>query len=285
MPTLLAHTLLEEWRSFGDSHRSTMPQSDPHHDSSLPDASALTRDNRRIWEESPPTFVDRRVETILELLPHLSSEASLLDIGCLEGSYTRMYADKVGAGSVHGLDVSLLDQARAKGVEAVEFDLNAGEKLPYPDEHFDVVVCIESLEHIYPTDFVVAEIRRVLKPGGTAIIDVPRLDSFLNIVLLTLGFQPPGVECSRDRRYGSINGDSVLTGHVAYFTRRALLEMLESAGFEIVEARQVGQRSGWLMLQEAEGRHVGKGVRLLWWLYDTFSPKKEYMVVQLTRSA
>jgi ubiquinone/menaquinone biosynthesis C-methylase UbiE len=245
-------------------------------------ASDLTGDNRKIWEASPPTFVDRRVKTILELLPRLGPEAKLLDVGCLEGSYTRMYADTVGAGSVHGVDVSLTDAARSKGIEAIEFDLNSGEKLPYTDAEFDVVVCIESLEHIYPTDFMLNEIRRVLKPKGIAIIDVPRLDSFLNIALLTLGFQPPGIECSRERRYGSINDDSLLTGHVAYFTRRALLEMLEGSGFKIVEAIQVGQRSGWLMLQEAEGRHVGAVVRVLWWLYDVLSPKKEYMVVKVT---
>lgn len=245
-------------------------------------ASDLTGDNRKIWEASPPTFVDRRVETILELLPRLGPEAKLLDVGCLEGSYTRMYADTVGAGSVHGVDVSLTAVARSKGIEAIEFDLNSGEKLPYADAEFDVVVCIESLEHIYPTDFMLSEIRRVLKPMGTAIIDVPRLDSFLNIALLTLGYQPPGIECSRERRYGSINDDSLLTGHVAYFTRRALLEMLEGSGFRVVEARQVGQRTGWLMLQEAEGRKVGVVVRLLWWLYDVLSPKKEYMVVKVT---
>jgi ubiquinone/menaquinone biosynthesis C-methylase UbiE len=253
----------------------------------MPDvnASDLTGDNRKIWETNPPTFVDRRVETILELLPRLGPDAKLLDVGCLEGSYTRMFADSIGAGSVHGVDISLNDDARAKGIEAVEFDLNSGEKLPYANGEFDVVVCIESLEHIYPTDFILREIRRVLKPKGTAIIDVPRLDSFLNISLLTLGFQPPGIECSRERRYGAINDDSVLTGHVAYFTRRALLDMLESTGFQIVEARQVGQRSGWLKLQEAEGRRVGALVRLLWWLYDVLSPKKEYMVVKVTRPA
>jgi len=251
----------------------------------MPETNApdLTRDNRKIWEASPPTFVDRRVETILELLPRLGPEAKLLDIGCLEGSYTRMYADAVGAGSVHGVDVSLTEVARSKGIDAIEFDLNSGERLPYADAEFDVVVCIESLEHIYPTDFMLREIRRVLKPKGTAIIDVPRLDSFLNIALLTLGYQPPGIECSRDRRYGSINDDSLLTGHVAYFTRRALLEMIEGSEFEIVEARQVGQRSGWLMLQEAEGRHVGLLVRFLWWVYDVLSPKKEYLVVKATR--
>jgi ubiquinone/menaquinone biosynthesis C-methylase UbiE len=248
-----------------------------------PNASDLTADNRRIWQANPPTFVDRRVETILELLPRLGPEARLLDVGCLEGSYTRMYADTVGAGSVHGIDVSLLDHARAKGIDAIEFDLNSGEKLPYGDAEFDVVVCIESLEHIYPTDFMLREIRRVLKPGGAAIVDVPRLDSFLNIALLALGFQPPGIECSRERRYGALNDDSVLTGHVAYFTRRALLEMLGSSGFEILEVRQVGQRSGWLKLQEANGRNVSVAVRFLWWLYDGLSLKKEYLVVKVAR--
>lgn len=252
----------------------------------MSDANArdLTGDNRKIWEANPPTFVDRRVETILEMLPRLGPEANLLDIGCLEGSYTRIFADTVGAGSVHGVDVSLTDEARVKGIEAIEFDLNSGEKLPYGDGRFDVVVCIESLEHIYPTDFILREIRRVLKPQGTAIIDVPRLDSILNIALLALGFQPPGIECSRERRYGALNEDSVLTGHVAYFTRRALLEMLENTGFRIVEARQVGQRTGWLELQEAEGRRVGALVRFAWWLYDVLSPKKEYLVVKVTRS-
>ncbi len=247
-------------------------------------ASDLTADNRKIWQTKPPTFVDRRVETILEFLPRLGPEAKLLDVGCLEGSYTRMYADSVGAGSAHGIDVALTDDARAKGIEAIEFDLNSGKKLPYADGEFDVVVCIESLEHIYPTDFILREIRRVLKPKGTAIIDIPRLDSFLNIALLALGFQPPGIECSRERRYGALNEDSVLTGHVAYFTRRALLEMLESTGFRIVEARQVGQRTGWLKLREAEGRRVGASVRFAWWLYDVLSPKKEYLVVKVTRS-
>ena len=156
--------------------------------------SGLSADNRRIWEASAPTFVDRRVEMILEMLPRLGPEAKLLDVGCLEGSYTRMYADRVGTESIHGVDISLLDEARAKGIDVIEFDLNSGEKLPHADSEFDVVVCIESLEHIYPTDFMLREIHRVLKPGGTAIIDVPRLDSFLNIALLLIGFQPPGIE-------------------------------------------------------------------------------------------
>ena len=242
--------------------------------------SALTDDNRKIWEQSPQHFVDRRVEMILEMLPKLGADASLLDIGCLDGELTRHYADAIGTNKVSGIDVALSARARENGVEVSVFDLNERAPLPHADATFDVVVCIETLEHVYPTDHLVAEIQRVLKPGGTAIIDVPRLDSLLNIGLLAFGFQPPGIECSRQRRYGSINEDSVITGHVAYFTRRALLEMLEHAGFRILEAKQVGQRSGWLLLQEAQGRRVSLPVRFAWWLYDTVSPKKEYLVVK-----
>jgi ubiquinone/menaquinone biosynthesis C-methylase UbiE len=246
--------------------------------------SPLARHNRELWERQPQTFVDRRVETILELLPRLGPEAALLDVGCLEGTLTLLYAERVGTRRVHGVDVASVEEARRKGVEAVVFDLNSGAPLPYPDASFDVVVCIETLEHVLPTDRLVAELRRVLKPGGVGIVDVPRLDSFLNVALLLLGYQPPGIECSRERRYGSINQDSVLTGHVAYFTRRALHEMLEAAGLRIVEARQVGQRSGWLRLQEAAGRRVGPAVRFAWWAYDLLSLKKEYQVVKVQRA-
>ena len=247
-------------------------------------SSRLTEDNRRIWGASPQLFVDRRVEMILEMLPKLGPDAALLDIGCLEGTLTRLYAEKVGTRAVHGIDVALAGEARQKGIDVAEFDLNSADNLPYHDERFDVVLCIETLEHIYPTDHLVGEIHRVLKPRGTAIIDVPRLDSFLNVGLLLLGFQPPGIECSRRRRFGAINEDSVLTGHVAYFTRRALLEMLRSRGFRIVQARQVGQRSGWIKLQEIQGKRVSLMVRFLWWLYDLVSLRKEYLVVKVERS-
>jgi ubiquinone/menaquinone biosynthesis C-methylase UbiE len=245
--------------------------------------SQLTRHNQELWERQPQTFVDRRVEIILELLPRLGPGAELLDVGCLEGSLTRLYAERVGTQRVHGVDMAGIEAARGKGVDAVAFDLNSGAPLPYPDARFDAVLCIQTLEHVLPTDHLLAEIRRVMKPGGIGIIDVPRLDSFLNLGLLLLGYQPPGIECSRERRYGAINRESVLTGHVAYFTRRALLEMLETAGFRILASRQVGQRSGWLRLQESEGRRVGAAVRLAWWIYDRLSLKKEYQVVKVQR--
>jgi ubiquinone/menaquinone biosynthesis C-methylase UbiE len=245
--------------------------------------SKLTRDNQKIWGANPQLFIDRRVEVILDMLPALGPDAQLLDIGCLEGTLTCAYASKIGTSLIHGIDIALPEQARKKGIEVVELDLNSDAPMPYPDGKFDVVTCIETLEHLYPTDHIVAEIHRVLKPGGLAFVDVPRLDSFLNIALLTLGFQPPGIECSRERRFGAINQDSVLTGHVSYFTCRALLEMLRRSGFSIIKVKQVGQRSGWIKLQESQGKKISSLVRLLWWFYDVASWRKEYLVVKVEK--
>jgi ubiquinone/menaquinone biosynthesis C-methylase UbiE len=42
----------------------------------------------------------------------------------------------------------------------------AGEKLPFPDESFDLVVCLDVLEHVMDPAMVLSEVHRVLKPGG-----------------------------------------------------------------------------------------------------------------------
>ena len=127
---------------------------------------------------------------------------------------------------------------------------------------------------------------------GSLVLDLVAVPGLLwrrtrvaTIGLLLLLFQPPGVECSRVRRYGSINNDSVLTGHVAYFTRRALLAMIQAAGFAIRDVRQVGQRSGWMKLQEAQGKSVSLLVRMIWWIYAALSLKKEYLIVIASKAS
>jgi ubiquinone/menaquinone biosynthesis C-methylase UbiE len=46
-------------------------------------------------------------------------------------------------------------------------------KIPFPENHFDVVLCNHVLEHVADDILAMREIRRVLKPGGWAILQVP----------------------------------------------------------------------------------------------------------------
>jgi len=244
---------------------------------------SLSETNKRIWDDFVPDYVDERVARVLSLLPRSAKDPEYLDIGCSTGSATMLVAKRINASVVKGVDFVHTEGAIKKGVDAISCDLNSGAPLPYEDKTFHIVTCMETMEHIHDTDYLLTELHRVLRDDGTAIVDIPRLDSLMNTLLLLFGFQPPGVECSARKRYGAINQGSILTGHVSYFTKRAFQEILEASGFTILEFAQTGQKSDWEAVQAKLGRRPGAIPRLLWGLYDMFPFKKDYMIAKVRK--
>jgi len=106
-----------------------------------------------------PAEPDRRVETIL------------VD-GCGVGMYVR--ALQPYAQQVAGIDIEMEHLAIAQ-TNAPDAALTQAmcEQLPYADNQFDLVVSHEVLEHVLDDRQAVAQIVRVLKPGGRAVIFVP----------------------------------------------------------------------------------------------------------------
>jgi ubiquinone/menaquinone biosynthesis C-methylase UbiE len=101
----------------------------------------------------------------------------VLDVGCGTGIVARLAAEAVGGeGSVTGLDVEpgMLAVARsaAEGLE-IEWIEASAESIPLPDETIDVVLCQMSLQFVPDRARAVAEMRRVLVPGGRLVLDVP----------------------------------------------------------------------------------------------------------------
>jgi len=98
----------------------------------------------------------------------------VLDIACGEGYGSALLAQV--ARSVVGVDVS--DEAIAFARDAyrrenLRFLMGDGREIPVPDVSIDVVVSFETLEHLYEQDSLIAEFRRVLRPGGLLIISTP----------------------------------------------------------------------------------------------------------------
>ena len=99
---------------------------------------------------------------------------SVLDVGCGGGFSCEFLAQR-------GAIVSGIDQSRnciAKAQEhalsnhlAIAYEQGYAEALPYGDHTFDVVVCVDVLEHVANLNQTIAEIYRVLKPGGTFCFD------------------------------------------------------------------------------------------------------------------
>ena len=110
--------------------------------------------------------------TAAYLLPRLRHGMRLLDLGCGPGTISVGLAEAVNPGELHGIDMeeSQIDMAReaarAGGHENAFFQAGDATDLPFEDASFDVVHCHALLNHAPGTQAVLAEIMRVLKPGG-----------------------------------------------------------------------------------------------------------------------
>lgn len=104
----------------------------------------------------------------------LHKDASVLEAGCGPGFVTKRLLDYLQHGSVTGLDVDSTMVAHARellaGSDRVRFVERSADDTGLPDESFDVVYVRFVLQHVPNVEAVVAECRRVLRPGGRLIV-------------------------------------------------------------------------------------------------------------------
>ena len=119
-------------------------------------------------------LLDRRsAEThAAHLLPLLKPGQRVLDFGCGPGTISVGLAKAVEPGELHGIDleesqIEIAKAAAAAGGHAnATFHVGSVTELPFEDGHFDVAHCHAVLMHVPDSNVALAEIKRVLKPGG-----------------------------------------------------------------------------------------------------------------------
>lgn len=141
--------------------------------------------HRRRRESGEVVFVPERVPVLVRLVG--SPGKRVLDLGCRAGAVSQHL---LPGNEVVGVDVDrvALERAAARGIEPVR--ANVEEPLPFPDASFDAVVAGELLEHMASPEELVAEVRRVLRPGGVFAGSVPNAYR-LKSRLLFLAGRPP----------------------------------------------------------------------------------------------
>jgi SAM-dependent methyltransferase len=141
-----------------------------------------------------------------------------LDLGCGNGRLSALIeADELTAADV---SAAALQRARERLPEARIAELEPDEPLPFADGSFDLVVCIETLEHVRDVQLFLSEIRRVLVPGGTLALTTPAHLPILRV-------------------------PDPLSPHLRFFTRRSLRRLLDELGFEV---RSLERRAGTLLV-------------------------------------
>ncbi|HXH82453.1 MAG TPA: methyltransferase domain-containing protein [Candidatus Tectomicrobia bacterium] len=146
----------------------------------------------------------------------LQEDDRLLDVGCGTGSAVIAAARRPVARAC-GIDVSpeMIVRARrnADGLAGVEFRVADAEAIPYPDATFTAVICTNSFHHYSEPLRALAELRRVLAPGGRLVVLDPDRAGCL------------WVWC----------WDRILRvaerSHVRYYTAAELLDLVRTGGF------------------------------------------------------
>jgi ubiquinone/menaquinone biosynthesis C-methylase UbiE len=189
---------------------------------------------------------DENRRVILKMLERQAG-ARLLDLGCYDGDWALRLADAIGTKDVTGVEVvpEMAARCREKGMRVVEGNLNR--RIDLPDASFDVIHANQVIEHLHDTDTFLEEIKRLLAPGGYAILSTNNLSSLHNILSLMLAQQPPPAHVSNRVLLG--NGVNPLQGqaheneamaHLRLFAYRALRELLAHYGLRCQRYRTVG---------------------------------------------
>jgi len=193
-------------------------------------------------EETVKTLIDSdRSKKSFEILKNIilnssAEELRFLDLGCGTGEFMNMVANMDGKVKVWGIDVSNLaiNGVKEKGLKGFIRDIN-WQKLPFPSQFFDVIYSGDVIEHLIDPDFMIKEVRRVLKKGGVLILTTPNLASWYNRLLLLFGIQPVFSEVSTKKIFGR-PGDQVV-GHLRLYTLKSLKEFLSYYGFKTIKIK------------------------------------------------
>jgi SAM-dependent methyltransferase len=129
----------------------------------------LSRDESHWWYRGR-----RRVlRATLDRLP-LGPAARLLDAGCGSG---RTLDELARYGRVSGIDLSAEAVTCARGRGHDDVRVARVEDLPFEDASFDVVTCLDVIEHTPDDAATLAELRRVTRPGGLLLVTVPAYEA------------------------------------------------------------------------------------------------------------
>jgi malonyl-CoA O-methyltransferase len=200
-----------------------------------------------IYDAEANPLIGLEEPVVREALGDVSGLAAL-DLGCGTGRHTLWLAGAGAAVTAVDFSLGMMEKARAKpGAEKVRFlahDLH--ERLPFPDGAFDAVVSGLVLEHLHDLDAFFAEARRVLKPGGRAVVSGMHPAMFLKGVQAR--FTDP--ETGEKVQPGSVEhsiGDLVMAAVRAGFALEGIDERPPDADFATRYPR-AEKYVGWPML-------------------------------------
>jgi SAM-dependent methyltransferase len=176
----------------------------------------LTEMHEREAGEDHYIDVASREEALRRVLKWVGESKTILEVGCSSGFMLKLLRRKLPGATLIGSDYTADTLARlaadVPGIPLLQFDLTT---CPLPDASVDGAVLLNVLEHIEDDRMAAQQLLRILRPGGSAIIEVPAGPAIYDVY------------------------DKQLM-HFRRYRLRDLVKMFEDTGFEVVEKSHLG---------------------------------------------
>lgn len=158
-----------------------------------------------------------KLTKLLERLQPYRQSGRILDIGCSAAFFLKL-AEELGW-QPSGVEISKFGAEFSRNELGLDVFHGTLEEARFPDDHFDVVFSSHVMEHIADPLTLLAEVKRVLRPGGAV------------VTLIPTQFSAPSY-----RWFKRLYGDAP-PRHVSFYTRKTYEEFLRKAGFTVVESK------------------------------------------------
>ena len=184
------------------------------------DDAYIAHRKKRDWGVLTPVFeramnkLDADKERMVSGYVSLGPTSEVLDVGCAVGTFLQRLRQRHGA---HVTGVDFKDLSTAASMQSVEFYCGLFYDAPLQPDRFDLVTMWHFLEHDYDPLRSLDMARRVMKPDGRLVIEVPRLDSR---TFAWFHDRWPGLQAPQ---------------HTVLFDRDSLLRAVRKSGLEVVD--------------------------------------------------
>lgn len=204
-----------------------------------------------------PYKVRSRIETwrLLKDCRGLPGDARILDVGCGDGFHLSLLAKSGKKNwSLEGVDIDrhAIEAATLKGLKV---HMGTVEEVDLPEENYDLIFMIMTIEHVERPDKTVCSIKRLLKKGG-------------RLVIVTDNTNSVDFTFFKEHYWGGYH----FPRHWNLFSRHSLTRLAEKTGFEVISLKTIISPVNWVY--SIHNAFVDRGKPK--WLVDSFTLKSTF---------
>lgn len=168
-----------------------------------------------------------KLPIIKKMIPREGS-LKVLDFGCGKGTILSQVLKVNPSLQATGADVSgeALKLAKKRLKKCKFIQIREGESLPFRTGSFDFILACDVLEHIYDTEQIFYELRRILKKGGKILITVPYNGILKNLIICFF--------------YFDVVFDPY-SPHIRFYTKKSILKCLSKADLKPLQIGYFGR--------------------------------------------